>query len=221
MSAAAHLSARNLGPRMVAHCFRGTFSELMAQKRSVLQDGSSKLIAIGYNTGMASGDEKLKLSWKADVQELLQQNILTIFTCANDHSDLKCENKLMATAHAEYVLLPRKNLFSAVTTLHPPGQQATGWYSANAFIYAVQGKSPSNLSRPSATAMPQKPCISSPGSCADSSASPPTIVPVGEAPRAPASSRVSTNTRESPDPHLIAQDMVEQQMDECNLYLPD
>ena len=48
---------------------------------------------------------------------------------------------------AKYVLYPRKNPFQAVTVLHPPGQQLTGWYSANAFFYAVQGKSESSNSR--------------------------------------------------------------------------
>ena len=44
----------------------------------------------------------------------------------------------MARLGAKYVLDPLKNAFPAITTLHPPGQQETGWYSANAFIYAVQ-----------------------------------------------------------------------------------
>ncbi len=51
---------------------------------------------------------------------------------------LSGENELMASLGARYVLSPRKNPFAAVTTLHPPGQKAL-WYSANAFVYAVQG----------------------------------------------------------------------------------
>ena len=51
----------------------------------------------------------------------------------------------MSELKAKYALYPRKNPFQAVTVLHPPGQQLTGWYSANAFFYAVQGTcEPSN-----------------------------------------------------------------------------
>eukprot|EP00955_Chlamydomonas_euryale_P020091 213604-Chlamydomonas_euryale.AAC.34 len=49
------------------------------------------------------------------------------------------EEELMATLGAAYVLRPRKNSFAAVTTLHPPGQKDTGWYCANAYLYAIQG----------------------------------------------------------------------------------
>ena len=44
----------------------------------------------------------------------------------------------MSGLKAQYVLYPRKNPFQAATVLHPPGQQETGWYSANAFFYAVK-----------------------------------------------------------------------------------
>ncbi len=98
----------------------------------------NKVIVIGCNTGMASGDEALRRSWKKDIASLLEHRLLTFFTCANDHNDLKCERALMSELRARFVLPPRKNPFQAVTVLHPPGQQETGWYSANAFIYAVQ-----------------------------------------------------------------------------------
>ncbi len=50
-----------------------------------------KVILIGYNTGMASGDAALKRSWSKELKAILGKNLLTVFTCANDHSDLKCE----------------------------------------------------------------------------------------------------------------------------------
>jgi hypothetical protein len=46
----------------------------------------------------------------------------------------------MTRLGANFVLEPKKNPFSAATTLHPPGQQETGWYAANAMIYAIQVK---------------------------------------------------------------------------------
>ena len=49
-----------------------------------------KLIVAGFNTGMASGDAALKRSWEKDIALLLSERILTLFTCANDHNDLKC-----------------------------------------------------------------------------------------------------------------------------------
>ena len=45
---------------------------------------------VGFNTGMASGDAALKKSWAKDISWLLDRKILTLFTCANDHNDLKC-----------------------------------------------------------------------------------------------------------------------------------
>ena len=39
---------------------------------------------------MASGDEALKRSWAKDISMLLEKKILSLFTCANDHNDLKC-----------------------------------------------------------------------------------------------------------------------------------
>ena len=51
---------------------------------------SQRLIVVGFNTGMASGDEALKKSWAKDISMLLEKKILSLFTCANDHNDLKC-----------------------------------------------------------------------------------------------------------------------------------
>jgi len=53
----------------------------------------------------------------------------------------------MRGMRAKYVLYPRKNPFQAVTVLHPPGNRE-GWYSANAFVYAVQGTCEPSISRP-------------------------------------------------------------------------
>jgi hypothetical protein len=97
------------------------------------------VMIIVYNSGMASGDAKLQTSWRSDVEYILDQNLLTIFTCASDKLDLANEVKLMKRLGACYQLYPRKNAFAALTTYHPEGKREDTT-NANAFIYAVQGR---------------------------------------------------------------------------------
>ncbi|KAG1671787.1 hypothetical protein FOA52_000164 [Chlamydomonas sp. UWO 241] len=144
MTAAGHLSTNAVGPKLRARCFRGTLADWAAEQGLLegvpgTSQDARKLVVIAFNSGMASGDAALQQSWKADVRRLLRHRVLSVFTCANDHSDLKCESKLMASLGARYVMPPRKNDFAAVTTLHPPGKKETSWYCANAYVYAVQG----------------------------------------------------------------------------------
>ena len=56
---------------------------------------TGKAIVVGFNTGMASGDDALKLSWQKDIAWLLDRRILSLFTCANDYNDLKCEDCIL------------------------------------------------------------------------------------------------------------------------------
>lgn len=96
---------------------------------------------VGFNTGFGSGDDRLKASWIVDLKRLLDLELLAMFTCANDHSDLAGERQIMeGTLDAKYVLYPRRSPFSAVTTTHAPGRQADTWACANSFVYAIKGR---------------------------------------------------------------------------------
>jgi len=65
----------------------------LSLNHAMYPDSSSqfKMVVLGFNTGMASGDTALKKSWAKDIAKLLDKGTLSLFTCANDHNDLKCE----------------------------------------------------------------------------------------------------------------------------------
>jgi hypothetical protein len=92
-----------------------------------------------YNSGMASGDHALRVSWSTDIQYLLDTNLLAIFTCANDYLDLAGERKTMEDLFANYVLYPRRCAFAAMSVFHPVGRK-DAWNQANSFVYAIQGQ---------------------------------------------------------------------------------
>jgi len=138
MSARGHMQDLQLAPNLSATCYRGTTAAFLAEEQQALQ--GRQVLAILYNTGCTTGDAALRASWSSDLRELLGRGWPCVFTCANDHSDLKGERALMeGELRARYVVYPRKNPFAAVTTLHPPGQRDTGWYAANSFLYVVAG----------------------------------------------------------------------------------
>eukprot|EP00873_Tetraselmis_striata_P002001 jgi/Tetstr1/422265/TSEL_013110.t1 len=121
-------------PNMTVSRLRGTTAAFLDKFQ-----GENPLI-VGFNTGFGSGDAALRHSWKGDLRRILQLNLLSIFTCANDYHDLKCEREIWEKElRAQYVMYPRKNPFAAVTTTHLPGRQQDTWASANSFVYAVQG----------------------------------------------------------------------------------
>eukprot|EP00955_Chlamydomonas_euryale_P020090 213604-Chlamydomonas_euryale.AAC.33 len=102
-----------------------------AQQPVLLLAGPSKLIVIAYNSGMASGNVALKSSWRADVQRLLRHNVLSIFTCANDHTDLKCKcgpvncfSDLWIKAGARVCQIALQTYLSGVAAFH--NQQSIG-----------------------------------------------------------------------------------------------
>lgn len=100
---------------------------------------ASRTVVMIFNSGMASGDALLQASWSADVATLLDRNLLTIFSCANDYADLMGETKVMAKLKAHWLLSPRKCPFAAPSVFHPPGDRSC-WSQANIYVYAVQGR---------------------------------------------------------------------------------
>ncbi len=88
----------------------------------------NKLIVVGFNTGMASGDAALKKSWEKDIAALLEQRVLTLFTCANDHSDLKCALTLCAWGVAGHMRNEREgdSMFLSLPPSHRT-EQCSMW----------------------------------------------------------------------------------------------
>lgn len=68
-------------------------SSLCAGKTCVagLRLQGRQVLAVLYNTGCTTGDTALRASWEGDLKELLGRGFPCVFTCANDHSDLKGE----------------------------------------------------------------------------------------------------------------------------------
>jgi hypothetical protein len=96
-------------------------------------------IVIAYNSGMGSGDKALQASWSKDAAFLLDEDILCLFTCANDYMDVPGEVKVLQHQRAHFLLEPCPCPFAAMTVLVPETQsmQTT---QANSFVYAVKGR---------------------------------------------------------------------------------
>ena len=110
------------------------------------REGATTVVIV-YNSGMASGDARLRASWLPDLQLLLDQQLLAIFTCANDYLDLAGERKLMQDLGAQYKLYPRRCPFAAASVLHPEGRREC-WNQANSFVYAIQGRANAKAAAP-------------------------------------------------------------------------
>lgn len=111
------------------------------------QREGAKTIVIIYNSGMVSGDARLRASWLPDLQLLIDQQLLAIFTCANDYLDLAGERKLMQDLGAQDKLYPRRCPFAAASVLHPEGRREC-WNQANSFVYAIQGRANGKAAAP-------------------------------------------------------------------------
>uniref|UniRef100_A0A7S1HTE4 Mitochondrial splicing suppressor 51-like C-terminal domain-containing protein n=1 Tax=Eutreptiella gymnastica TaxID=73025 RepID=A0A7S1HTE4_9EUGL len=127
---------------MAAVCTRGTCKEGLEglkTKCAAWRDPVPPAIVVcAFNTGFASGDARLRASWTGDIKYLIQEGFLTFFTCANDWADLKGEAQVMAILEARYVLQPQKSPFRSMSVVQEPDDKGK-WYSANSFVYAVQG----------------------------------------------------------------------------------
>jgi hypothetical protein len=97
-------------------------------------------IVVAYNSGMGSGDQKLQASWSTDVAFLLDQDILCLFTCANDYMDVPGEVRVMQQHQARFMIAPCPCPFAAMTVLVPEGSQSHCTTQANSFAYAVKGR---------------------------------------------------------------------------------
>ena len=97
-------------------------------------------VVIAYNSGMGSGEKKLQESWAADVAFLLDQDILCLFTCANDYMDVPGERRVMQKHNACFLLEPCACPFAAMTVLVPEGPHSHCTTQANSFVYAVKGR---------------------------------------------------------------------------------
>ena len=97
-------------------------------------------IVVAYNSGMGSGDRKLQDSWSADVAFLLDQDVLCLFTCANDYMDVPGEREVMNKHDARFLLEPCTCPFAAMTVLVPEGPHSHCTTQANSFVYAVKGR---------------------------------------------------------------------------------
>lgn len=109
------------------------------QARPVGADGETTIV-IAYNSGMGSGDQKLQDSWSKDVAFLLDQDILCLFTCANDYMDVPGEMKVMQGHGACFLMEPCSCPFGAMSVFVPEGDDKSLTTQANSFVYAVKGR---------------------------------------------------------------------------------
>ena len=95
-------------------------------------------ICIGFNPGFGSGFEKLTESWVHDISFLLEKGFLTVFTQANDYSDLKGETLVLKSlVKPKYIIEGKPNPFRALTHYHEPGKKETSWCCSSSHYYVI------------------------------------------------------------------------------------
>ena len=113
--------------RLRSRCFHGTLGELFRHEPA--HDPSSTVV-VGFNTGMgnasagmAKGGFALMQSWLPDLIAILRGGFVSVFTCANDYSDLRGEIAIWTELlQAEVVLPPRRSPFKAATVVRESDQ---------------------------------------------------------------------------------------------------
>lgn len=129
-------------PRLSAECVRGTLGALLAQRPQLT---AANTVCVGFNTGMGSGLYPLMQSWLPDLTEMLRREMVCIFTCANDYSDLKGELLVFQLLGAQLVLKPQRSPFKAATIVRAPSSEKSAnggveWSCSSCFLYAVRGR---------------------------------------------------------------------------------
>eukprot|EP00756_Hemistasia_phaeocysticola_P020119 Hpha_TRINITY_DN15702_c2_g3::TRINITY_DN15702_c2_g3_i1::g.37892::m.37892 len=135
--------ALSLLPNLSATVCQGTVLDFL-RKGAEKKIDPARSIFVGFNTGMASGNEELMESWVPDTRHLLERGYLWLNTCANTWGDLKGELTLLSVAYgAAFKLLPASNPFRSVSVMlaeEPDAQTGVKpWHCANFCCYAVQG----------------------------------------------------------------------------------
>ena len=119
---------------------RGTLGSLLTAEPTL----AASSIVVGFNTGMGSGLEALMRSWLPDLLLLLRLGLPSVFTCANDYSDLRGELTVFKNLlGANVALRPQRNPFKAATIVREPGAEpgAPGeWSCSSIYLYAVHGR---------------------------------------------------------------------------------
>ena len=83
--------------------------------------------------------------FRPDLAEMLRREMVCIFTCANDYSDLKGELLVFQLLGAQLVLKPQRSPFKAATIVRAPGSEKSAnggveWSCSSCFLYAVRGR---------------------------------------------------------------------------------
>jgi|MDTD01.2.fsa_nt_gb hypothetical protein len=140
IAAAHHERSAAHGGGLASRCFRGTLGSLLTAEPTL----AASSIVVGFNTGMGSGLEALMRSWLPDLLLLLRLSLPSVFTCANDYSDLRGELTVFKNLlGANVALRPQRNPFKAATIVREPGAEpgAPGeWSCSSIYLYAVHGR---------------------------------------------------------------------------------
>ena len=144
IATSSHGKSTKLASKLKARRFHGTLGELLAKETFHTAESS---IVVGFNTGMgnasegmAKGGYALMQSWLPDLLAMLRLGLVSVFTCANDYSDLRGELSIFQTLHAELILPPRRNPFKAATVVRESDAERCEWSCSSCFMYAVCGR---------------------------------------------------------------------------------
>jgi hypothetical protein len=131
--------------RLLSRCFHGTLGDLL---RAETHHSRESTIVVGFNTGfgnasagMAKGGFALMQSWLPDLLALLAHGFVSIFSCANDYSDLRGELAIWKTLlGADFVLAPQKSPFKAATVVRESDDERCEWSCSSCYFYAICGR---------------------------------------------------------------------------------
>eukprot|EP00942_MAST-04A_sp_MAST-4A-sp1_P002688 g2688.t1 len=132
---------------MTGHIFVGTSDEFFNKHPNLKTyydfDHTTKTfrmtIAIGFNPGFGAGIPELMKSWTKSLIQLGKLGIPTIFSQANDYSDLNGELQLLKRViGVKFILTPTRNPYAMATVAQGRVNGKNGWSCGNSYMYAFQ-----------------------------------------------------------------------------------
>ena len=140
-------SKLRLAENMTGHIFVGTSDEFFNKHPNLKTyydfDHTTKTfrmtIAIGFNPGFGAGIPELMKSWTKSLIQLGKLGIPTIFSQANDYSDLNGELQLLKRViGVKFILTPTRNPYAMATVAQGRVNGKNGWSCGNSYMYAFQ-----------------------------------------------------------------------------------
>ncbi|KAK3258836.1 hypothetical protein CYMTET_32135 [Cymbomonas tetramitiformis] len=136
-----HGKEMTLSANMSAVLHRGTLLGFLEDSAECQrEDPRRPVVVMGFNPGFGNTNRNLTYQWLPDLLHIAERRLPAAFACANDYQDLAGETAIWKNCFkARYIMEGQRNPFRAITTAHAPGERETGWYTANSYIYAIQG----------------------------------------------------------------------------------